>query len=161
MKKIVSLLLVLVMTVALAACGSNNEGNSGDYEYKGDRLTIGGADSTGTMYAAAVAIATNFTNYVDGLNVDPSTSTGSNQNALDVHDGEVELGMCSGDAGYNATHGLGKFDGNKIEDIRCVGCVYSSVVSLVALKSSGFVTCTPSSTALTDPPGMGTSLPTI
>ena len=108
------------------------------YTYTGDRLTINGADSTGTMYAAAVAIATNFTNYVDGLNVDPSTSTGSNQNALDVHDGEVELGMCSGDAGYNATHGLGKFDGNKIEDIRCVGCVYSSVVSLVALKSSGW-----------------------
>ncbi len=46
--------------------------------------------------------------------------------------------MCSGDAGYNATHGLGKFAEGKIEDIVCIGCVYSSVVSLIALKSSGW-----------------------
>jgi len=138
MKKFASLLMVLVMVLALAACGKNEGGNSDGYEYKGDRLTIGGADSTGTMYAAAVQIAATFTNNIQGMNVDATTSTGSNENAKKVNSGEIQLGMCSGDAGYNATHGLGKFADGKIEDIVCLGCVYSSVVSLIALKSSGW-----------------------
>ena len=143
MKKVVSLVLALVLCLSLCACGGSKETtpaaseNSG-YTYKGPRLTIGGADSTGTMYAAAAAIATTFTNKINGMQCEATTSSGSNQNAQDVHDGEIQLGMCSGDAGYNATHGLGKFEGNKIEDIVCLGCVYSSVVSLVALKSSGW-----------------------
>ncbi len=158
MKKIISLALAAVLCLSLCACGSKpattTEAPAGStaapapagstaapadaYTYTGDRLTIGGADSTGTMYAAAVAIATNFVNTINGMQCEASTSTGSNQNAQDVHDGEIELGMCSGDAGYNATHGLGKFEGKQIDDIRCIGCVYSSVVSLVALKSSGW-----------------------
>ena len=156
MKKAVSLFLAFVLCFSLCACGENEkdttaapagstsaaDGSSASsdakYTYTGDRLTIGGADSTGTMYAAAVAIATNFTNNIDGMLCEATTSSGSNQNAQDVHDGEIELGMCSGDAGYNATHGLGKFEGKQIDDIACLGCVYSSVVSLVALKSSGW-----------------------
>ncbi len=141
MKKVVSLILALVLCLSLCACGGGKETTAAPadqgYTYKGERLTIGGADSTGTMYAAAAAIATTFTNKINGMQCEATTSSGSNQNAQDVHDNEVQLGMCSGDAGYNATHGLGKFDGNKIEDITCIGCVYSSVLSLVALKSSG------------------------
>ena len=139
MKKIVSLLLVLTMVLALAACGSSSSSESGGYKYTGDRLTIGGADSTGTMYAAAVQVAATFTNNINGMNVDATTSTGSNENAKKVNSGEIQLGMCSGDAGYNATHGLGKFEGKQIDDIVCIGCVYSSVVSLIALKSSGWL----------------------
>ena len=146
MKKVVSLVLALVLCLSLCACGGSNNsstnastgGSDSGYTYSGPRLTIGGADSTGTMYAAAAAIATTFTNKINGLQVEATTSSGSNQNAGDVHTGEIQLGMCSGDAGYNATHGLGKFEGKKIEDIVCIGCVYSSVVSLVALKSSGW-----------------------
>ena len=89
MKKFASLLMVLVMVLALAACGKNEGGNSDGYEYKGDRLTIGGADSTGTMYAAAVQIAATFTNNIKGMNVDATTSTGSNENAKKVNSGEI------------------------------------------------------------------------
>ena len=144
MKKIVAFVLAAVMCLSLCACGGGSTNSSaapsGDsgYKYSGPRLTIGGADSTGTMYAAAVAVATALTNHIDGMQCEATTSTGSNQNAQDVHDGEIQLGMCSGDAGYNATHGLGKFEGKQIDDIVCIGCVYSSVVSLVALKSSGW-----------------------
>ena len=140
MKKVVSLVLAVVLCLSLCACGGSKTGSSeaAGYTYSGPRLTIGGADSTGTMYAAAAAIATTFSNKVNGLQVEATTSSGSNQNAKDVHSGEIQLGMCSGDAGYNATHGLGKFADGKIEDIVCLGCVYSSVVSLIALKSSGW-----------------------
>ena len=141
MKKVVSLILALVLCLSLCACGGSKETTpaaDAGYTYSGPRLTIGGADSTGTMYAAAVQVAATFTNNINGMNVDATTSTGSNENAKKVNSGEIQLGMCSGDAGYNATHGLGKFADGKIEDIVCIGCVYSSVVSLIALKSSGW-----------------------
>lgn len=152
MKKIVSLLLALAMILALTACGGGNTpattaapdkttaapGGS-DYEYKGDRLTIGGADSTGTMYAAAVAVATTFTNNIKGMNVDATTSSGSNENALKVNSGEIQLGMCSGDAALSAVNGTGKFaDQGKQENICAIGAVYPSLSNWIALKSSGY-----------------------
>ena len=80
MKKFLSLVLALIMIAGLVGCGGKKEeapaasapaasapaasapaasapAASGDYVYSGNRLTIGGADSTGTMYAAAAAIA--------------------------------------------------------------------------------------------------------
>ena len=153
MKKIMSLLLVLAMVLALTACGGNttptttakadDKGTTaapqGDYEYKGDRLTIGGADSTGTMYAAAVAVATTFTNNIKGMNVDATTSSGSNENALKVNSGEIQLGMCSGDAALSAVNGTGKFaDAGKQENIVAIGAVYPSLSNWIALKSSGY-----------------------
>lgn len=156
MKKIMSMLLVLAMVLSLAACGGGNtpatttkapenQGTQapapqgGDYEYKGDRMTIGGADSTGTMYAAAVAVATTFTNNINGLNVDATTSSGSNENALKVNSGELQLGMCSGDAALSAVNGTGKFaDSGKQENICAIGAVYPSLSNWIALKSSGY-----------------------
>ena len=114
MKKAISLTLALVMALSLVSCGSkDSDGNSsntgnnsagstggssasqsttdGDYTYSG-RLTLGGSDSTGQMYAAAATIATTFSASIDGLDVSATTSSGSNENALNVHDGVVELG---------------------------------------------------------------------
>ena len=109
------------------------------YKYSGPRLTLGGADSTGQMYAAAATIATTLGGAIDGLDVDATTSSGSNENALNVHNGEIELGMCSGDAASAAFTGTGKFtDVGPCEDLRCLGAVYASMSNWVALKSSGY-----------------------
>lgn len=165
MKKVVSLTLALAMAFSLVSCGQKDSGGSsksnnaatsnppaanstgssagstagGDYTYSGPRLTLGGADSTGQMYAAAATIATTFTGSIEGLNVDATTSSGSNENALNVHDGVVELGMCSGDAAAAARAGTGKFESvGPCEDIVCVGAVYASMSNWIALKSSGY-----------------------
>ncbi|MBR4165467.1 MAG: hypothetical protein IKR43_04435, partial [Lachnospiraceae bacterium] len=133
MKKIVSLLLVLTMVLALAACGGEKGGETGGYKYTGDRLTIGGADSTGTMYAAAVQVAATFTNNINGMNVDATTSTGSNENAKKVNSGEIQLGMCSGDAALDAVNGTGKFaESGKQENICAIGAVYPSLSNWIA-----------------------------
>ena len=145
MKRIVSLLLALVMCFALVACGETeqkpaDETTPEQAETKEwPRMTIGGADSTGTMYAAAAAIATTITNAVDGMTIDATTSSGSNENALNVHNGDVELGMCTGDAALNAYNGVGKFaDVGECKDLRYIGCVYASTMNWVALKDSGY-----------------------
>ncbi len=163
-KKILSTLalaLAIAMCLALSACGGSsstpaapassapassaasasaaNPAAADSYTYTGPRLTLGGADSTGQMYAAAATIATTLGGAVDGLNVDATTSSGSNENALNVHNGEIELGMCSGDAAASAVAGTGKFaDVGPCEDIVCIGGVYASMSNWVALKSSGY-----------------------
>lgn len=155
-KKIITLTLALAMALSLASCGGSGgtDGGSGGtgggnnsagggtggetYSYSG-RLTLGGSDSTGQMYAAAATIATAFTSAIDGLSVDATTSSGSNENALNVIDGEIELGMCSGDAAGAARAGTGKFaDNGPSEDIVCIGAVYASQSNWIALKSSGW-----------------------
>ena len=165
MKKLLSLTLALAMSLSLVACGGGAETPapeastpapeastpapeastpapeaSGDsYTYSGGRLTIGGADSTGTMYAAAAAIATTFGAKVDGLNVDATTSSGSNENALNVQEGVIELGMCSGDAAAAALAGTGKFESvGACSDIVAIGAVYASLSNWIALESTGY-----------------------
>ena len=160
MKKAISLALALAMSLSLVACGGSGDASKpaestpaassgaasteapaaeGDYVYSGPRLTIGGADSTGTMYAAAAAVATTFGGKIEGLNVDATTSSGSNENALNVQEGVIELGMCSGDAAAAAYNGTGKFaDVGACSDIVAIGAVYASLSNWIALKSSGF-----------------------
>ena len=151
MKKLACLVLAALMILSLAACGDNTASttkaadNSGtkaatsDYKYTGPVMTIGGADSSGTMYAAAVAIGTTFTNHINGMNCQGSTSTGSNENALKVATGEIELGMCTGDAALNCYNGKGKFaESGAHDNLRYIGCVYASTMNWVVLKSSGY-----------------------
>ena len=155
MKKIIAMVLASAMALSLVACGSSSapaapsapaasspasQSTAPSTPAKSwPRMTIGGADSTGTMYAAAAAIATTFTNTVEGLTVDASTSSGSNENALLVHQGEIELGLCTGDAALNANNGKGKFaDVGECKDLRYIGCVYASTMNWVALKDSGY-----------------------
>lgn len=154
MKRILCLALAAATALTLVSCGKSSDGASSGSSSGWDRMTIGGADSTGTMYAAAAAIATTLTNTVDGMTVDASTSSGSNENALNVHNGEIELGMCTGDAALNAYNGKGKFaDVGECKDLRYIGCVYASTMNWVALKSSGY-------TYLHDLAGKGVALGT-
>lgn len=147
MKKLCSCAAVL-LALTLSACGgepapaapaASAPAASGGYVNTGPRLTLGGADPTGQMYAAAVTIATTLGDAIEGLDVDAVTSSGSNENALNVHEGVIELGLCSGDAAVAAASGIGKFAKvGPCEDIVCLGAVYASMSNWVALKSTGF-----------------------
>lgn len=142
MKKFLAVVLAMMMVLSLAACGSKEAAPATSAAAPAAKktfqpMTIGGADSTGTMYAAAAAIATTISNATE-LTISASTSSGSNENALKVHTGEIELGMCTADAAANAWNGKGKFaDTGKCEDLRYIGAVYASTMNWVALKSSG------------------------
>ena len=158
MKKLACFLLAAAMVFSLAACGGGSNTTTAPagstaatqgeatttkaadgYKYTGPVMTIGGADSSGTMYAAAVAIGTAFTNHIDGMNCQGSTSTGSNENALKVATGEIELGMCTGDAASNCYNGKGKFaESGAHDNLRYIGCVYASTMNWIVLKSSGY-----------------------
>ena len=143
MKKVLSLILALAMVFALAACGEkqpSNDGNTdGDKSARGNVImTFGTADTGGSMYPAGAAVSQVWTNNVQGVKCNTQTSTGSFQNCQDVSTGEVDVAVATSDVVLNAYNGTGKFaDIGKLDNLRVIGAVYTSVLSGVALKSSG------------------------
>lgn len=145
MKKVLSLILALAMVFALAACGEKQPASDGDASGDGDKpargnviMTFGTADTGGSMYPAGAAVSQVWTNNVQGVKCNTQTSTGSFQNCQDVSTGEVDVAVATSDVVLNAYNGTGKFaDFGKLDNLRVIGAVYTSVLSGVALKSSG------------------------
>ena len=143
MKKVLSLILALAMVFALAACSEkqpSNDGNTdGDKPARGNVImTFGTADTGGSMYPAGAAVSQVWTNNVQGVKCNTQTSTGSFQNCQDVSTGEVDVAVATSDVVLNAYNGTGKFaDIGKLDNLRVIGAVYTSVLSGVTLKSSG------------------------
>ena len=145
MKKVLSLILALAMVFALVACGEKQPASDGDASSDGDKpargnvlMTFGTADTGGSMYPAGAAVSQVWTNNVEGVKCNTQTSTGSFQNCQDVSTGEVDVAVATSDVVLNAYNGTGKFaDIGKLDNLRVIGAVYTSVLSGVALKSSG------------------------
>ena len=145
MKKVLSLILALAMVFALVACGEKQPATDGDASSDGDKpargnviMTFGTADTGGSMYPAGAAVSQVWTNNVEGVKCNTQTSTGSFQNCQDVSTGEVDVAVATSDVVLNAYNGTGKFaDIGKLDNLRVIGAVYTSVLSGVALKSSG------------------------
>lgn len=145
MKKVLSLILALAMVFALVACGEKQPATDGDASGDGDKpargnviMTFGTADTGGSMYPAGAAVSQVWTNNVQGVKCNTQTSTGSFQNCQDVSTGEVDVAVATSDVVLNAYNGTGKFaDIGKLDNLRVIGAVYTSVLSGVALKSSG------------------------
>ena len=145
MKKVLSLILALAMVFALVACGEKQPASDGDASSDDDKpargnviMTFGTADTGGSMYPAGAAVSQDWTNNVQGVKCNTQTSTGSFQNCQDVSTGEVDVAVATSDVVLNAYNGTGKFaDIGKLDNLRVIGAVYTSVLSGVALKSSG------------------------
>ena len=145
MKKVLSLILALAMVFALVACGEKQPASDGDASSDGDKpargnviMTFGTADTGGSMYPAGAAVSQVWTNNVEGVKCNTQTSTGSFQNCQDVSTGEVDVAVATSDVVLNAYNGTSKFaDIGKLDNLRVIGAVYTSVLSGVALKSSG------------------------
>ena len=145
MKKVLSLILALAMVFALVACGEKQPATDGDASSDGDKpargnviMTFGTAATGGSMYPAGAAVSQVWTNNVQGVKCNTQTSTGSFQNCQDVSTGEVDVAVATSDVVLNAYNGTGKFaDIGKLDNLRVIGAVYTSVLSGVALKSSG------------------------
>lgn len=156
MKKALSLLLTFCMVFSIVACGggaggtapaggagaSSSEaagGGDGGSSARGNVIwTFGTADTGGSMYPAGAAVSQTWTNNVEGMKCNTQTSTGSFQNVQDVSSGEVDVAVATADVVLDGYNGTGKFEEiGALDNISVIGAVYTSVLSVVALKSSG------------------------
>lgn len=123
------------LCLLLTGCGAvGNESISGEEDLT--VLTIGTADSGGTMYAVGSAIAQAITDGDSSIKVNLGASTGSTMNVRGLADGEIDLGLVSGDVAYAAYHGQDIFT-QPVESLRAVAAVYISTSNWIAPESLG------------------------
>lgn len=100
-------------------------------------MTIGTADSTGTMYPVGAGVASVINDNVAGFKINVETSKGSPANCVNVQQGNVDLATIAGDTALQAVSGTGSFEGKACPDLRALCAVYASLSNWIALKSSG------------------------
>ena len=99
-------------------------------------LSIGTADSGGSMYAAGAALGEAFMSRDETLRFNISASTGSISNIENLADGQVDLALVSSDIASMAVRGKGPFEGKPVE-LRAVASVYTSISNWMARDDSG------------------------
>lgn len=156
MKKTLALVLALSMTLAmLSGCGGGNSNTtpppadnaSTSAAGSGEKtpapsgettiMTIGTADSSGTMYPVGAAVASVINDNVPGFKINVETSPGSPANCISIQDGEVQLATITADVAFKAFTGTDSFEGNECPDLRALCAVYASMSNWIALADSG------------------------
>ncbi|MEA4933910.1 MAG: TAXI family TRAP transporter solute-binding subunit [Lawsonibacter sp.] len=103
-------------------------------------LTIGTADSGGTMYPVGRAIAEALNQYVPTLKLNIGASGGSLANVEALRNGQIDLGLVSGDVAYCAYHGTEEFSGKPLSGLRAIAAVYLSESNWLVQDSLSGVT---------------------
>ncbi len=142
MKTMGRILFAAGTVLALSAC-SLSEPGSAEREPAGSSdhitvLTIGTADSGGSMYPAGSVLADVIRESAPDVRVNISASTGSYQNIAQLGEGQIDIGFVSGDAAYAAYNGTYGYSDDPQEGLRAVAALYSSVSNWMVLESSRF-----------------------
>lgn len=125
----------------LSGCGANTSSQSATEsaltsENNGIRvLTIGTADSGGTMYPVGSAIANVISSYEENIKINLSASNGSLTNVQGLVGGQFDLGLVSGDIAFSAYFGTEEFEDQPVTNLRTIGAVYTSLSNWMAPES--------------------------
>ena len=162
-KKLVKLapMMLLTFLLGLSGCSGSTAADArvNDHPSEEDEelhvLTIGTADSGGTMYPIGSAIASVLSGHDEQLKVNLSASNGSYTNVENIKNGKdwenvvnscknnderirsvcVCMGLVSGDVAFSAYQGTDEFSGHPVESLRAIGAVYSSLSTWMAPES--------------------------
>ena len=127
MKKFFALLLALVMSLSLFACGSKSGGAKTKL-----RFVTGG--ESGTYYAFGSVIAQHATNNA-GIDVVGLVGNGSKSNVEELEAGNAELAFCQSDVMAYAYNGTNIFD-KKVDCVSTVAALYAEQVQIVTVDPS-------------------------
>ena len=124
-------LFLLCTGLALGGCGKASappQGQTGAASDSLKILTIGTADSGGTMYPVGKAISGVVEDSDSTLKLNVSASTGSAGNVRSLEQGSIDLGLVSGDVAFAAVNGSGEFKDAPFKGLKviAVGAQYDS-----------------------------------
>ena len=123
MKRILSVLLVAVMLLSLAACGGSTT------------MTMGTGSPTGTYYAYGGIVGQYITNNA-GVTVNAVSTGGSKDNIQGIDVGDYQLGTVQSDVMHYAWNGTRSFEEDgKITTFRTVAGLYAEAVQLVTVNN--------------------------
>ena len=145
MKKIISVVLVLTLILALAACGGSGA----------SKMTMGTGGTSGTYYAFGGVLGQYIKNNA-GIDVTVVSTDGSKANIQGIAAGDYQLGTVQSDVMAYAWEGTRSFESDgKVDSFRVVAGLYAEAVQLITMipRSSLWLTwqASPSPSALPAP----------
>lgn len=127
MKKLFSVVLVLAMVLALAACGGSGASAGAS------KMTMGTGGTSGTYYAFGGVLG-QYIKDKAGIEVIVVSTDGSKANIESINSGDYQLGTVQSDVMAYAWEGTRSFaDSGKIDSFRVVGGLYAESVQLVTM----------------------------
>jgi TRAP transporter TAXI family solute receptor len=102
-----------------------------------ERITMAGGPPTGVFGIFATGIGTYLSKNVAGLDVSVAATGGSVENPRRVSAKEAEMGLSFSSDLHESFHGLEKFAGKPLTDLRAVGLVFFGVAHLITHADSG------------------------
>jgi TRAP transporter TAXI family solute receptor len=101
------------------------------------RVTMLGGPPAGVFGIFATGISTYLSKAVPDLNVSVAATAGSVENPRRINAGDGEIGISFSSDVHEAFHGLEKFQGKPLTNLRAVGVVFMGVGHLITFADSG------------------------
>jgi uncharacterized protein len=129
MKKVLSLLcvLMLVLSLVLSGCAAGAKSN----------LIMATGGTSGTYYPYGGAMCQIFNTKVANMNVTAQATGASTENMRLVGKSEADLAIVQNDVMDYAYNGTELFNGEKIEGIRTMATLYPEIIQIVVSPDSG------------------------
>jgi hypothetical protein len=127
MKKVALLFAAWLFGLGLATARAQNV----------ERLTMAGGPPAGVFGIFATAIGTFLSRNVAGLDVSVAATGGSVENVRRVNSKEADMAVSFSSDTHEAFHGLEKFTGKPLTDLRAIGVIFFGVAHLMTFTDSG------------------------
>lgn len=143
-KHLLFIFLFLLLSCTVSGCSSlplpaPQRENGGEDETSLRVLTIGTADSGGTMYPVGSALAQIISTHESNLEVNVSASNGSPANVRGISEGQFDLALISADVAGSAFSGTGEFEDSPQKNLRAIAAIYSSISNWMAPDSTRLI----------------------
>ncbi|MEW6424341.1 MAG: TAXI family TRAP transporter solute-binding subunit [Bacillota bacterium] len=136
-KKISFLILIGLLVLALAGCGSRPAAQTGDQKQpqgQTQRLSIGTGGTGGTYYPYGGAMAGIINKYVGGVEATAEVTGASVENARLLDSNQAQLGLLMNDVVYKAVKGEKPFE--KAIELRTLFVMYPNIFHAVTLEDN-------------------------
>ncbi|WP_080847045.1 TAXI family TRAP transporter solute-binding subunit [Cytobacillus gottheilii] len=131
--------LLLAVSMILAACGGNDEGNGGDSGEGGetpDFMSLVTGGTGGTYYPLGGAFAEIITDATD-IQTNAEVSGASAENMNTIRDGNAEIAFSQTDIASYAKNGEQMFEGEAVENVSAIGTLYPETIQIVTTAGAG------------------------
>lgn len=141
-KFLLTTILMLALSMFLAACGGGNEEggtDTGEKEKTDDApkfMSILTGGTGGTYFPLGGAFA-NIVSDATGIDTNAETTGASAENMQSLKDGKGEIAFTQTDIASYATEGKLMFEGNAVENIQAIGTLYPETIQIVTTEKSG------------------------
>ncbi|MEI5906566.1 TAXI family TRAP transporter solute-binding subunit [Bacillus spongiae] len=133
---ILSAILLLAVSMVLAACGGGSDkGEGGEVDF----ITIATGGTGGTYFPLGGSFA-DIIQDATSLDASAETSGASAENMATLKDGKIEVAFTQTDIASYAAEGEQMFSDNKVETARGIATLYPETIQIVTTKASGIKT---------------------